>query len=63
MGNRPYSLIAGIILLAVAAAHLLRIVEGSQITVGDSLVPMWASYIAVLFAGFIGAMLIREARR
>lgn len=63
MGNRPYTVIAGIILLVVAAAHLLRIVDGWQVTIGDSFVPMWVSYLGVVVAGFIGAMLLREARR
>jgi len=63
MGNRPYTMIAGIILLVVAAAHLLRIVDGWRVTIADSIIPMSVSYVAVVIAGFIGAMLLREARR
>jgi protein-S-isoprenylcysteine O-methyltransferase Ste14 len=61
--SKPFSLVAAVILLVVAAAHLLRIVDGWQVTIADSLIPMWVSWLGMLLAGFVGTMLLREARR
>jgi len=39
------------LLLAVAIAHLLRIILGWQVEIGGLSIPFWASWLAVLAAG------------
>jgi len=63
MGKKPFTTVAAILLLAVAVAHLLRIFGGWQVTIADSLLPLWASWVGVAVAGGLSLMLFREARR
>ena len=63
MDKRPFTLLAAILLLVIAIAHLLRIVDGWQVTVADSIVPLWVSWIALVVSGGLSVMLFREARR
>lgn len=59
---RPFTRLAAIILLVVALAHLLRIVEGWQVTIADSRMPIWISWVGVIVAGVLSLMLFRESR-
>ena len=58
---RPATHIASILLAAVSLAHLLRIVFGTQVTVGNKVIPMWASGVGFFVAGGVAIMLWREA--
>jgi hypothetical protein len=63
MGNKPFTLIAAIIFLIMALAHLLRLLMDFQILVGTHPLPMWASIVGMLVAGLLSWGLFREARR
>lgn len=63
MGKKPFTVVAAILLLAVAVAHVFRLVDGWQVTVGDSHIPLWASWVGLVVAGGLSLMLFREARR
>ncbi len=52
--------IATILLSLVALAHLLRVVMGVEITVGDWNAPMWASYLGVVIPGALVYFIYRE---
>lgn len=58
--SKPFATLAGILLLIVAAAHLLRILGGWKVTIDDTSIPMWASWAAVVLAGSLGALLVRR---
>jgi hypothetical protein len=49
-------------LAMVAAAHLLRLVLGVEITVGGILVPLWVSVIACVVPAGLAVGLWRENR-
>lgn len=53
MSNKTFSLAGGVIFLLIAIGHLLRVVFGWTFIVGGVSVPMWASGLAVLIAGFL----------
>ena len=59
---KPSSLLALVVLLAVALAHLLRLVYGARVTVADAIIPMWVSVVAVIVAGGVAFMLWRDSR-
>ena len=61
-GSRPFTAFAAIVLLVVALAHLLRVVEGWQVTIGDRAIPQWMSIVAFVVAGGLSLMLFREGR-
>jgi len=46
-------MIAGIVFLIVALAHLLRIGLGLDLILGDFAVPVWLSWIGVFVAGYL----------
>lgn len=60
---KPAATTVAIILMAVAVAHVLRLVNGWQVTVADALVPMWVSGAGALVAGTLAVLLWRESRK
>jgi hypothetical protein len=63
MNRRSYCVVTGIIFVAIALAHLLRIFYGWRVLIGVTLVPGWISWIALIVAGYLGYEGIRLARR
>ena len=56
------TLLAIIVFTIVAVAHLLRLVDGTQIVVGNTTIPMWVSVLGALVPGLIVVLLWKEAR-
>jgi hypothetical protein len=56
------TLLAIIVFTIVAIAHLLRLVDGTQIVVGSTTIPMWVSFVGILVPGLIAVLLWKEAR-
>jgi hypothetical protein len=54
MSQKTFSLIAGLIFSLIALGHLLRIVYSWPMHIADWTAPMWASWLALLVAGFLG---------
>ena len=61
--NRPFTLVAAVILVLVALLQLLRLVLGWAITINGVAIPLWASAIAFVVAAGLAAMVWRELRR
>ena len=61
--RRPFTLVAALVFLAVAVAHLLRLLQGWQVTIADDVVPLWVSWVALAVTGLLALMLFRESRR
>ena len=60
---KPVNVGATILLAVVALAHLMRMLFGVQVTVADSVIPMWVSGVAFVVFGGLAIMLWRGARR
>jgi len=60
--NKPFTVLAVIVLALVSLLQLLRLVLGWAITINDVAIPLWASGIAFLVAAGLAAMVWREAR-
>jgi hypothetical protein len=56
------TLIAAIILAAIALLHLLRLLLGWALIVGDLVIPVWPSVLVVVVFGLLAVLLWREAR-
>ena len=63
MGNRPITMIAAIIFLLMALAHVYRLVTHFQIIIGSHTIPETASYAAIVVTAALAIGLFREARR
>ena len=53
MGNKQYFTVSAIAFALVAVAHLARIVLQLEATVAGYAVPLWASGVAVVIAGYL----------
>jgi hypothetical protein len=60
---RPFTRIAALVMLVVAAAHIYRIFAGLNVEIGAWPVPMWVSWIAAGGAAILGGMLFVESGR
>jgi hypothetical protein len=56
------SLLAIVVLSLVAAAHLLRLIDGTEIIARGVVVPQWVSIFGVAVPGLVAGLLWREAR-
>jgi len=56
-------MMGAVLFLAVAIAHVLRLVYGWQVTIGDAFIPMWASGVAAVITAGLALMLWREAKK
>ena len=56
------SLLAGIVFTLVAIAHLVRMVTGTEVVIGESNIPQWVSVVGVVVPGFITWLLWKESK-
>ena len=63
MSQKTFSLVAGVFFLLIAAVHVLRIAFSVSVVVQNTSIPMWASVIAVVVAGYLSYEGLRLARR
>ena len=61
MGQKTFSVVAGVIFALVALLHLLRIYMGWPVVIGSWTAPMWVSWIGLVVAG--GFELLRAESR
>ena len=59
---RPFTTIAALIFACAALLHVYRLFTDFQIVLGSHVIPMWASYVAILVAGGLAIGLFRESR-
>lgn len=60
MNQRTFAFVAGTIFAIVALAHLLRLIAGWPVVLNTWPVPMWASGVAVLVAGYLAFAAFRS---
>jgi hypothetical protein len=53
MSQKAFSLVAGLIFLLVAVAHLVRFLLRWSVILNGWTVPMWVSPVALVIAGFL----------
>jgi len=56
------SKLAILLLTIVAIAHLLRLISGTDMTVGEWNVPQWVSVLGVIGPGVIAGLLWKESK-
>ena len=57
--GRPFTIVAGVLLIVVAIAHALRIFYQMPVTVDATDIPMWVSYVGVIVPSVLGFMVLR----
>jgi hypothetical protein len=61
--TRPFTHIAAILLLIVAAAHAYRLFAHLDVVIGGYAVPLWISWLGLAVPGLLAVMLFAESRR
>ncbi len=56
------SLLAVIIFILVAVAHLMRIISGTEIVIGGNNIPLWISVVGVVVPGLVAWLLWKESK-
>ena len=59
---KPFTTIAGLLFLVIAAVHAYRLYEGFAISVAGHAIPLAASWAGVALGAVFGVMLLSEAR-
>lgn len=54
MSQKAFFLTAGAVFVLLALAHVIRILLGVALVIYDIPIPMWASGIAFVIAGYLG---------
>ena len=60
--NKPFTLVAVVVLSVVSVLQLLRLTLGWEITINGIAIPLWASGVAFVVAAGLAAMVWRERR-
>ncbi|QGN55513.1 hypothetical protein [Novosphingobium sp. Gsoil 351] len=63
IARKPFTSLASVIFAAIALVHLYRVVKPFPVTFGDHTVSQGVSWVAVLVAGGLAALLWLEGRR
>lgn len=63
MSQKAFSLVAGLFFSLIALGHLLRIVNSWPMHIADWTAPMWASWLALVVAGFLGFTGLQLSRK
>lgn len=50
MSQKTYNNFTGLIFLMVLIMHLLRVLKGWDVAIGDYSVPVWASWVGIVVA-------------
>ena len=61
--NKPFTMLAVLVLALVALLHLLRLIYGWEATINGAAVPMWASVLGLVIAAGLAAGLWWESRK
>ena len=59
---KPGTVIAFIVFVLVALAHLLRLAFGVHVKIGTTEIPVWVSVVGVVVALALAGLLLCEAR-
>ena len=56
------TLLAIVVFVLVAIAHLVRLIDGTEVLVGTRVLPLWASVVGVVVPGVIAWLLWKESK-
>ena len=60
VGRKRYCIVSGTMFALIAMSHLIRLLLGSTVHIGDWLLPGWTSLIGLLVAGAFSVWAFRE---
>ena len=58
--SKPFTIIAALLFLLIAAAHAYRAYYGLDVVVASHVIPIWASWVCAAVTAILGIMLFAE---
>lgn len=62
MTHKNFDTVAGTIFGIIAIVHILRLINGWHVTVGNTAVPLWISALAAVVAGYLALQAFRLSK-
>lgn len=63
MQHKTFTKTAGIVFLVIALVHLARLIYGWNASINGVGVPVWASVVAVIVAGYLASQGLRLSKK
>ncbi|HEY4503026.1 MAG TPA: hypothetical protein VJC14_01135 [Candidatus Paceibacterota bacterium] len=63
MIKSKFVLVVSFLFLIIGIVHAVRLLNGWEVQIADLVVPMWASWVAVLFAFYLALSGFRMLKR
>ena len=63
MMAKPFTMVAALLLLVVAAGHAYRLIAGIPVIAGGYDVPLWISWPGAIVAALLSVMVFVESRK
>ena len=63
MNPKTFSLTVGVVFALVALAHILRVIFALELTMQGRVVPMWASWVGFVIAGYLAYQGFRLSKK
>jgi hypothetical protein len=60
---KPATTLGVFFLALIAFGHLLRVLLGWGLVIGDAVIPMWPSVLVILVFGAVSVMICRESKQ
>lgn len=60
LSAKIYTRVSGVIFLAIAVLHAVRLVRDWEAVIGGWSVPIWLSWVALVVAGYLAWVGLRE---
>ena len=61
--SKPFTLIAALVLYAIALVHVYRIVTQFQLVVGSHAIPSWVSYFGAVLPALLATLVLKERKQ
>ncbi|TSC77637.1 MAG: hypothetical protein G01um101424_260 [Parcubacteria group bacterium Gr01-1014_24] len=63
MTKDNFVFVVSVIFLIIGVIHVLRVFEGWQVQIGNLVIPIWASWVAVIIAFYLSFQSFRLAKK
>jgi len=63
MNNKSYFKFSSLLFLIIAIVHLARLIYGWEVVLGETMIPVWASWVAVIVGAYMAWQGYKHGKR